>query len=66
MRRSGAELVIAVRVGPYVEVDYEEMIQHHLDHHCPVTMAVDADGASLDIFAAECFAAKRRGVVVSQ
>ena len=46
----GAELVIALRVGPYVEVDYEEMIQHHLDHHCPVTMAVDAEGASLDIF----------------
>jgi hypothetical protein len=46
----GAELVIALRVGPYVELDYEEMIQHHLRHHCPVTMAVDADGASLDIF----------------
>ncbi|MGB7556160.1 MAG: hypothetical protein WBM04_17450 [Candidatus Korobacteraceae bacterium] len=46
----GAELVIAVRVGPYVELDYEEMIQHHLDHRCPVTMAVDADGVSLDIF----------------
>ncbi len=46
----GAELVIAVRVGPYVELDYEEMVQHHLDHRCPVTMAVDADGASLEIF----------------
>ncbi len=46
----GAELVIALRVGPYVEVDYEEMIQHHLHHHCPVTMAVDGAGISLDIF----------------
>ncbi len=27
----GAELVIVLRMGPYVEVDYEEMIQHHLD-----------------------------------
>ena len=46
----GAELVIAVRMGPYAEVDYEELIQHHLDHHCPVTMAVDSEDASLDIF----------------
>jgi len=46
----GAELVIAVRIGPYAEVDYEELIQHHLDHRCPVTMAVDSEGASLDIF----------------
>lgn len=46
----GAELVIAVRIGPYTEVDYEELIQHHLDHHCPVTMAVDSEDASLDIF----------------
>jgi hypothetical protein len=46
----GAELVIAVRIGPYVEVDYEELIQHHLDHHCPVTMAVDSEDASLDVF----------------
>ncbi len=35
-------MVIVVRVGPYVELDYEEMMQHHLHHHCPVTMAVDA------------------------
>ncbi len=47
---NGADLVIAMRVGPYVEVDYERLIQHHLDHHCPVTMAVDPEGASLDIF----------------
>ena len=25
---------MVLRVGPYVEVDYEEMIQHHLDHRC--------------------------------
>jgi hypothetical protein len=31
-------------------VDYEGLIQHHLDHHCPVTMAVDPEGAALDIF----------------
>jgi len=46
----GADLVIALRVGPYVEVDYEELIQHHLDHRCAVSMAVDADNFSLDLF----------------
>jgi NDP-sugar pyrophosphorylase family protein len=46
----GAELVLAVRVGAYAEVDYEELIQHHLDHRCPVTMATDVEGASLDVF----------------
>jgi hypothetical protein len=46
----GADLVLALRVGPYVEVDYEALVQHHLDHHCAVTMAVDGDGAPLELF----------------
>jgi NDP-sugar pyrophosphorylase family protein len=46
----GAELVITLRIGPYTDVDYEELIQHHLDHRCAVTMAVDSSGASLDLF----------------
>ncbi len=46
----GADLIIALRLGPWGEVDFEEMIQHHLDHHCVVSMAVDAEGASLDLF----------------
>ena len=27
-------MVLVVRVGPYVEVDCEEMIQHHIDQRC--------------------------------
>ena len=46
----GADLVVALRLGPYAEVDFEEMIQHHLDKHCAISMAVDAQGASLDLF----------------
>jgi hypothetical protein len=46
----GAELVIVHRVGPYVEVDYEEMIQHHLDRRSAVTRAVDSEKADLDVF----------------
>ena len=46
----GADLVLALRVGPYVEADYEALVQHHLDRHCAVTMAVDGEGASLGMF----------------
>jgi len=46
----GAELVIVHRIGPYVEVDYEEMIQHHLDRRSAVTQAVDSDNRTLDLF----------------
>lgn len=46
----GAELVIVLRLGAYVEVDYEEMIQHHLDRRSCVTQAVEADGARLEVF----------------
>ncbi len=33
----GADLVLVLRVGPYVELDYEEIIQHHLDNRCRMT-----------------------------
>jgi hypothetical protein len=46
----GADLIFALRIGPYVEVDYEALVQHHLDHHCAVTMAVDSDKEPLDLF----------------
>jgi carbonic anhydrase/acetyltransferase-like protein (isoleucine patch superfamily) len=46
----GAELFLVVRLGPYVELDYEEMIQHHLDHRNAVTRAVDSQGVGLDLF----------------
>ena len=46
----GAELVIVLRLGAYIEVDYEEMIQHHLDHRSCITQAVQADGTKLDLF----------------
>jgi len=46
----GADLVVALRLGPYAEVDFEEMIQHHLDHHCTISVAVDAQGSGLGLF----------------
>jgi len=47
--QDGADLVVTQRIGPYVEVDYEALVQHHLDHRCSVTMAVDGDDAGLDL-----------------
>ena len=47
---AGAEMVIVLRMGPYVEVDYEEMIQHHLDRRSCVTRAVDTEKSALDLF----------------
>lgn len=44
----GADLLLALRVGPYVEVDYEALVQHHIDRRCAVTMAVDGEGKPLD------------------
>ncbi len=49
LAQAGAELVLVVRVGAYAEVDYEELIQFHLDKGCRVAAAYDADGAPLDI-----------------
>ena len=46
----GADLVVALRVGPYAEVDYDEMIQHHLDKRCIISMAVDSENSSLELF----------------
>lgn len=48
--QDGADLVFALRIGPYVEADYEALVQHHLDHHCAVTMAVDSNNEPLDLF----------------
>jgi carbonic anhydrase/acetyltransferase-like protein (isoleucine patch superfamily) len=46
----GAELIVVLRLGAYVEVDYEEMIQHHLDRRSCVTQAVDANNSPLELF----------------
>jgi len=46
----GAELVIVHRLGPYVEVDYDEMIQHHLDRRNVMTQAIDSEKSDLDLF----------------
>ncbi|MGO9517645.1 MAG: hypothetical protein ACLPND_11415, partial [Candidatus Korobacteraceae bacterium] len=44
------DLILVLRIGPYLEIDHEKLIQHHLDKHCCVTATVDTDGRRLDYF----------------
>ncbi len=48
--QAGAELVLVVRLGAYAELDYEELVQFHLDGGCRVTQVSDAAGMPLDTF----------------
>lgn len=59
--QAGAELVVLVRLGAYAEVDYESMIQCHLDRHSRVSQAAQ-NGSTLDIF---CISASRRNDAAS-
>ncbi|MDT8066744.1 MAG: hypothetical protein ROO76_01125 [Terriglobia bacterium] len=50
MAQAGAELVLVVRVGAYAEVDYEDVVQFHLDRNARLTSVCDSSGTPLDIF----------------
>jgi hypothetical protein len=61
MAQSGAELVVLIRVGAYVEADFEKLVQFHLDRQERVTRM--ASGAQpLQIF---CISASRRNDAAS-
>lgn len=57
-RKSGADLILVLRVGAYVELDYEELIQHHIDKRCRMTSVNAGDGEALGVFVVD---ASRRG-----
>ncbi len=46
----GADLVLVLRLGPYAEVDYDQLAQTHLDQNGRVTAVTDAVGKLLGIF----------------
>ncbi len=50
MAQAGAELVLVIRLGAYAELDYEVVVQFHLDSHSRVTSVCDASGAPIDTF----------------
>lgn len=57
-RQSGTDLVLILSVGPYVELDYEELIQHHMKKRCRMTTVIGPGGEGLGIFVVD---ASRRG-----
>jgi hypothetical protein len=61
MAQSGAELIVLVRLGAYVEIELEKLIQFHLDHQCRVTQLA-ADQQRLEVF---CISASRRNDAAS-
>jgi hypothetical protein len=48
--QSGAEFVVVTRVGPYSEIDYDALLQSHLEGNSRITAVSDAGGQSLDTF----------------
>ena len=61
LAQSGAELVLAIRVGPYVEINLEQLVQFHLDRSNRVTRVAHY------IYAPEvfCISASRRNDAAS-
>jgi hypothetical protein len=51
LAQAGADIVLVLRLGPYVEFDVEHLIQFHLDQTARVTAVVDRGGTLLDQFA---------------
>lgn len=48
--QSGSEIVLVIRLGAYAEIDYEELVQFHLDKQCRITSVSGPDGAALGTF----------------
>jgi len=48
--QNGADVVVAVRLGPYAEIDFDHMVQFHIDRGARVTSAVHG-GRELGAFA---------------
>lgn len=49
MSHSGAELVLIVRVGAYAEIEFEQLVQFHLEKRCRASRVVHIEQA-LEIF----------------
>lgn len=47
--QAGAELVIAVRLGPYAEIAWDDIVQFHLDQRARVTSAC-RDGSEFGVY----------------
>lgn len=59
--QEGAELVVVLSLGAYAEIDFEKMVQFHLDQHARVTQAC-TEAKALEVF---CISASRRNDAAS-
>ena len=59
--QEGGELVLLMSLGPYAEIDFEKLVQFHLDKHARVTQAYK-QSQPLQIF---CISASRRNDAAS-
>jgi len=57
-RQNGTDLVLILHVGPYVELNYEALIQHQVHKRCRMTAVVAPDGEMLGTFVLD---SSRRG-----
>ncbi len=48
--QDGSDVIIAIRLGPYAELDYEQLLQFHLDQNSRVTAVTDGAGELLGTF----------------
>ncbi len=49
--QSGADVLLVQHIGPYLELDYDAVVQFHLDEGNRVTPVCDESGAALGVFA---------------
>jgi hypothetical protein len=61
LAQSGAGLVLVIRLGAYAEIDFEELVQFHLERQCRVSRVVRGS-QGLEIF---CLSAFRRNDAAS-
>jgi len=61
MAQGGAELVLLIRMGAYTEIDFEKLVQFHLDQQSRVTQ-VAHQGQPIEVF---CISASRRNDAAS-
>ncbi len=50
LAQKGAEEILIIRMGPYVEADVESLLQKHLENRTHATRALDKRGLPLDLF----------------
>ena len=61
MAQEGAELVLVVRLGAYAEIDFERLVQFHLERACRVSQLRNGK-SNMEVF---CISASRRNDAAS-